>query len=135
MPRPIVHIGYHKTATTWFQKNFYPLVRNARFVARDRVRAAFLEIGAFHFDAEAARAALGVEAGESVILCEEGLSGYLHNGGLGGHLSRSVAERIEPEEARVRYPANVTIVPKSNGRFTEKDWHLLRAENRGGRAR
>ena len=38
MPRPIVHIGYHKTATTWFQKHFYPCVRNARFVARERVR-------------------------------------------------------------------------------------------------
>ena len=39
------------------------------------------------------------------------------------------ADRIDPDEARVRYPANVTIVPKSNGRFTDKDWHLLRAEN------
>jgi hypothetical protein len=95
VPRPIVHIGYHKTATTWFQKHFYPAVRNARFIARERVRAAFLEIGAFHFDPAAARAELGVAEGESVTLCEEGLSGYLHNGGLGGHLSKAVAERIK----------------------------------------
>ena len=95
MPRPIVHIGYHKTATTWFQKHFYPCVRNARFVSRERVRAALLEVGAFHFDPETARAELGVAKEESVTLCEEGLSGYLHNGGLGGHLSRAAAERIQ----------------------------------------
>lgn len=94
MPRPIVHIGYHKTATTWFQKAFYPAVRNARFIARGRVRAALLEVGAFHFDRAAALAELGTDGIERVALCEEGLSGYLHNGGLGGHLSKAVAERI-----------------------------------------
>jgi hypothetical protein len=91
---PIVHIGYHKTATTWFQKSFYPAVRNLRFVPRERVRAAFLEVGSYHFDPAIARAELGLRAGERVALCEEGLSGYLHNGGLGGHLSRAAAERI-----------------------------------------
>lgn len=94
MPRPIVHIGYHKTATTWFQKQFYPRVRNARFIDRERVRGVFLEAGAFHFDAGEARHALGLVPGESVTICEEGLSGYLHNGGLGGHLSKGVAERL-----------------------------------------
>jgi hypothetical protein len=94
VPRPIVHIGYHKTATTWFQKAFYPFVRNARFIPRERVRAAFLEVGAFHFDPAKALAELGTDGGERVALCEEGLSGYLHNGGLGGHLSRAVAERL-----------------------------------------
>jgi putative nucleotidyltransferase with HDIG domain len=39
------------------------------------------------------------------------------------------AQLLSSEEARVRYPANVTIVPKTNGKFSEKDWHLLRAEN------
>jgi hypothetical protein len=95
VPRPIVHIGYHKTATTWFQKAFYPLVRNARFISRERVRAAFLEVGAFHFDPAQALAELGTDGSERVALCEEGLSGYLHNGGLGGHLSSAVAGRLK----------------------------------------
>lgn len=93
--RPIVHIGFHKTATTWFQKSFYPLVRNGRYVSRAAVRAAFLDPPAFHFDADSAR--LHVTSGRSdrVLICEEGLSGYLHNGGLAGHLSEAMARRIK----------------------------------------
>ena len=28
----IVHIGYHKTGTTWFQKRFYPRVTSHRYI-------------------------------------------------------------------------------------------------------
>jgi hypothetical protein len=100
--RPVVHIGYHKTATKWFQKHFYPSVENADFVPRETVRSAFLEPTAFHFDPERARAMLH-DAGSGPILCEEGLSGYLHNGGLAGCLSKDVAYRIKAvfPEARI----------------------------------
>ncbi|MFP4555382.1 MAG: hypothetical protein ACLFNU_00805 [Bacteroidales bacterium] len=29
---PIIHIGYNKTATTWFQQNLFPFVRNCHYV-------------------------------------------------------------------------------------------------------
>lgn len=90
---PIVHIGYHKTGTTWFQERFYPMVRNRRYIPRATARAAFLASGALHFDPAAARAHLG-EAPEQAILCEENLTGGLHNGGLAGNLSKDVADRI-----------------------------------------
>jgi hypothetical protein len=90
---PIVHIGYHKTGTTWFQDSFYPAVRNRRYIPRATVRRAFLNAGALHFDPAQARARLG-EAPDSMILCEENLSGGLHNGGLAGALSKDVADRI-----------------------------------------
>lgn len=95
MSRPIVHIGYHKTATTWFQKSFYPHVRNFAYVDRLKVKRAFLRDTPFAFDPERARAVLELPADEPPILCEEELSGYLHNGGLGGHLSAEVARRIK----------------------------------------
>lgn len=100
---PIVHIGYHKTATKWFQGRFYPRVKNGEFVARHRVRSALLEPTAFHFDADRARDILGMADERSAILCEEGLSGYLHNGGLAGCLSKEVAHRIKAvlPEARI----------------------------------
>ena len=41
-PSDIVHIGYHKTASTWFQKRFYPCVRSHRYVERRRIQEAFL---------------------------------------------------------------------------------------------
>lgn len=100
--RPLIHIGYHKTATKWFQKHFYPRVGNAEFVPREAVRSAFLEPTAFRFDPEQARNMLRC-AGPGPILCEEGLSGYLHNGGLAGCLSKDVAYRLRQvfPEARI----------------------------------
>jgi hypothetical protein len=89
----IVHIGYHKTGTTWFQDSFYPRVRNRRYLPRVTARAAFLASGALHFDPAEARRTLG-DAADDIILCEETLSGGLHNGGLAGNLSKDVADRI-----------------------------------------
>ncbi|WP_255406146.1 sulfotransferase [Novosphingobium sp. CF614] len=90
---PIVHVGYHKTGTTWFQESFYPAVRNRTYRSRLAARAALLDVGALHFDPAAARAALGDDL-ERMVLCEENLSGGLHNGGLAGNLSKDVACRI-----------------------------------------
>lgn len=95
MTRAIVHIGYHKTATTWFQARFYPFVKNARYIPRDVVRRAFLEDTAFKFDPERARETLNIAPGETVTICEEGLSGYLHTGGLAGYLSKEMAQRLK----------------------------------------
>lgn len=91
-PGPIVHIGYHKTATTWFQNSVYPHAVGRRYVDRRVVQQALLRPSALCFDPDAARALLG--AGDGPILCEENLSGYLHNGGLHGFLSAGIAERI-----------------------------------------
>jgi hypothetical protein len=102
--RPIVHIGYHKTATTWFQRSVYPHATSHRWVPRAQVQAAFLDPSGMHFDAERARALLSEgDDGRPPVLCEENLSGYLHNGGLHGFLGPAVAERIRATlpEARI----------------------------------
>ncbi|MHA3793012.1 sulfotransferase [Sphingomonas sp. YL-JM2C] len=92
-PRPLVHIGYHKTATTWFQRCFYPRVEGRRYVPQPLVRRALLDPHALHFDPATARRLLG-DGLDTAILCEENLSGGLHNGGLAGCLSKDVAARI-----------------------------------------
>lgn len=89
---PIVHIGYHKTATTWFQKNLYPFVRNASYLDRRLVRDAFLNMTAFTFAADRARHAL--RTSKRPIISEEDLCGYPENGGLLETLSKDVASRI-----------------------------------------
>lgn len=91
----IVHIGYHKTATSWFQKSFYPQVRNYRFVSRKDVRRAILLDYAFHFEPERALQRLGVDGELPLILCEEGLSGHLYSAGLYGFLAKEVACRLQ----------------------------------------
>jgi len=92
MRPPIIHIGYHKTATSWFQKSFYPLVDNAVYLNRKRVREAFLNTTAFRFDPDEAKEYLRVN-GRSII-CEENLCGHYDNGGLLEALSKDVAYRL-----------------------------------------
>ena len=48
--QPIIHIGYPKTSTTWFQKNFYPMVRNTDFIPREEIFSKILRVNAFTFD-------------------------------------------------------------------------------------
>lgn len=94
MSRSIVHIGYHKTATNWFQRNYYPSVRNRRYVHRKKVKRAFLADSALHFDAARAAAALEVDSLDGLLLCEEELSGNIHTGGLFGCFTKEIARRI-----------------------------------------
>ncbi len=91
----LVHIGYHKTGTTWFQKRLYPAVRGHRALPRRLVQEALLLPSTFAFDAAAARRALGAdEADRPLILCEEELSGNPHSAGMRGAQTKDVAERI-----------------------------------------
>lgn len=103
MIRPIVHIGYHKTASTWFQGVYYRRVENLRYVDRTLVKRAFLERGGLDFCPTRAREDLELRSSEEpVILCEEELSGHLHNGGLNGFLSAEIARRLHATLPRAR---------------------------------
>jgi hypothetical protein len=108
-PRPIVHIGVHKTATSWFQQHYYPHVRSHRIIDRIAVRRALLAPTAFGFDAVAARQALGLEAAGAApaLICEEDLSGVLHNGGL---TSALIAKEVGMRIAATLPDARIVIV-------------------------
>lgn len=97
MPRHIIHIihiGYHKTATNWFQRVFYPAVTNLRYVNRKKVKRAFLADSALKFDADRAWRALEAERSERLALCDEDLSGNIHTGGLFGCFTKEIAHRL-----------------------------------------
>jgi len=91
--RPLVHIGYHKTASTWLQEAVLPFAREATLAPRDTAIRVLLEPNALTFDADAARRRL--QADNRLIVSLEGLSGYLHNGGMHGALSRDIARRLK----------------------------------------
>lgn len=95
-PRSILHIGLHKTATTWFQRHVYSASESHRFIDRRLLRSVILGTPALTFDAAAARRALGLdEADTPVIICDEDLSGVLHNGGLSARFAAvAVAHRL-----------------------------------------
>ncbi|MDE8653059.1 hypothetical protein [Novosphingobium album (ex Liu et al. 2023)] len=95
-PAAIVHIGYHKTATTWLQDEVFPKAASHRFVPRKTVQQAFLHPCGLHFETDRARAVLGLDEDDTpLLLSEENLSGYLHNGGLHGFLAPEIARRIQ----------------------------------------
>lgn len=110
--RPIVHIGFPKTASTWFQKSFYPHVRVPSYIDRVRVNAAFLQGNALAFDPNEARGLLGLGENGTGILCEEGLCGYLHNGGADGAISKDVADRIKMALPNARIVLFLRAQPK-----------------------
>jgi hypothetical protein len=85
----------HKTATSWFQACFYPRLSSHRWIDRVLVRQTLLT-PAFGFDGASARQAIGLDAdAKPYVLCDEDLSGVLHNGGLmAGFLARRLAERL-----------------------------------------
>lgn len=92
--RPIVHIGYPKSASTWLQEVFFPRVDNASLVQKSAVIETFMEAGALSFDPDAARRRLRAADPGRMILSFENLSGYPHNGGVMGALSKDLACRL-----------------------------------------
>ena len=95
MANAVVHIGFHKTATSWFQTAVYPRVTTHRLVERELVRSIFMDGDAFHFDPAVAGERLGVRSHERpLLICEEDLSGVLHIGAASTYIAKEVAHRI-----------------------------------------
>lgn len=92
---PIIHVGYPKTASTWFQKAFYPHLVSPRYIGREAIKAALADWNALDFDPARFRETLGLATGEAGLISEEGLCGYLHNGGVGGMVTRVLAEQLK----------------------------------------
>jgi len=102
--RPIVHIGYHKTATTWFQRAIWPSLESHDWIPREVTQEALLNPPGMHFDPGGARRVLKLDdRTKPVVLSEENLSGYIHNGGLHGLVGPEMARRIHAvlPEARI----------------------------------
>lgn len=91
---PILHIGYHKTGSSWLQRAVFPRVRNVSLVPRAEIRRNILVPSLVAFDAEEARRRLLEGRPGRVVLSDEELSGNLHTGGLHGAFSKEVAERL-----------------------------------------
>lgn len=92
---PVIHIGFHKTGTSWFQSELYPLVSSHRLADRDLVRSTFMGGDAFHFDALKARQSLEESAaGLPLLICEEDLSGTLHIGAASTYIAKVLAGRL-----------------------------------------
>lgn len=92
----ILHIGYHKTASTWFQKNFYPFVKDAFYCVPKISQKIFICPSGLQFNEQKAIEEIIDLSGEKkrIIICDEELSGNIHNGGLNGFATKIFADRL-----------------------------------------
>lgn len=90
---PVVHIGFHKTGSTWLQSELFPRVVNARFVEPDVVNELIVAPHAHTFRP----AVISEQFGEAfrLLVSSEELSGNIHVGGLNGAGTREYARRIQ----------------------------------------
>jgi hypothetical protein len=88
----LIHIGYHKTGTTWFQKQFYPFVRNFEYFSnRKLLRDTILNSDYYYYSPIKAREKIGIYASRDVIICEENIVSGVRGSAL---INVAIAERI-----------------------------------------
>lgn len=94
----ILHIGYHKTATSFFQRSYYPAVKNYLYVNRFWVQKHILNPSPFSYDSRNVIQELNGKSdkeADRIILCEEEMLGHIHNGGFNGCGTKVIAERLK----------------------------------------
>ena len=88
----LVHIGFHKTGTTWLQQGLFSSKAFNRRFTSTQIRDALVGPTSYQFDPETARALLPCDSASGCcVISDERLSGSPH---AGGYDSSMVAERI-----------------------------------------
>jgi hypothetical protein len=90
----LIHIGYPKTATTWFQLRFFPKIENFKIANRDDIINLIIRPNALSFNPKLTRTYFLNAYGSSIILSLEGFIGTTHNFGMNGYLISEHARRI-----------------------------------------
>lgn len=98
MARLLIHIGYHKTGTTWLQKRLFAREDlGFRRLSLSKKRSDFVRVHDFDFDPEVYRRefepqlARCAAEGRVAVISHERLSGNPHSGGFD---SRTLADRL-----------------------------------------
>jgi hypothetical protein len=96
----IVHIGYHKTGTSFLQ-NVFAVHPRVAYASREAVRQQLLDIAPLRFDIEVLQDWLSGLSNDAqalgkccLVLSEEELSGNIHTDGNGGFVQKVVADRF-----------------------------------------
>ena len=95
----IAHIGYPKTATSWFQNYFFPNIKNAYYIPNKEF-IEFIKQNSLTFDANYFRNMLisitknKLGNKKKIIISKEGIIGTTHNFGINGYLTKENAIRL-----------------------------------------
>ncbi len=91
----IFHIGYPKTATTWFQENFFPRIKNHHFIHRDITNKHFFFSDSFLFNPEVVKKSIGFSEDEKILLSSELMVTAINHGWHYGNYARTCAQKIK----------------------------------------
>jgi hypothetical protein len=95
MNSPLIHIGYPKSGTTWFQRNFYPNVRNAGYIPRKDVQDHIIRPYAIGYDAAESVRFFDQWKDNAIIICEELLLASVRSGGFNGFVTKEIGHRLK----------------------------------------
>ncbi|MGE0077762.1 MAG: hypothetical protein AB7S48_07885 [Bacteroidales bacterium] len=96
MEKPILHIGYPKTATTWFQKVFYFSLKDVFYVMRDFISDQLIFPDVFSYNsAETSKLLNNRSDNKRLVICEELLLGGLDIGYGSGEFISQMANRLK----------------------------------------
>lgn len=92
---PTLHIGFPKTATTWFRENFYPHVNDSRLIPGKIIMKELILPSQGNFNKEQFRDILKEKPSETLIICEERITGSIDVMGFSEYIQKTVAERLK----------------------------------------
>ena len=95
MQSPLIHIGYPKSGTTWFQNRFYPSVKNAAFIPRKEIQDHIIRPYAIGFDPSRAKEHFKNKSASRILICEELLMASVRSGGFNGFILKDLAHRLK----------------------------------------
>jgi len=106
MHNPIIHIGFPKTATTWFQESFFPNINDISFVEKEITNRNIINPNAFSFNkTEVLNTFKTFAADKKLIISSERLVGTFNRGWLNGFQPKELANRLN-----AIFPAATIIV-------------------------
>lgn len=92
-PSQLIHIGYPKTATKWFQNNLFPNVKNYTYIHHNTVKRTIIEPNSLNFAALLLPSELQMV--KKVLISEENLVGSIQDGGMQRLQTKEIALRLK----------------------------------------
>lgn len=100
-----IHIGYPKTASTWFQEEFFPKVMNFSYLKREQIKKYIISPNCFQFNKNNVSENLCSANHEKILISEEMLLGNIPTSGFNLIYTKENADRIK----KVFPDANIVI--------------------------
>jgi len=91
----IIHIGYPKTASTWFQNNVFNNINTYSYVKREDVENLFIKPYGNNFNVSKTKKFLDDNYNKNLIISDERLLGGMYSGGYNGFATTIIVNRLK----------------------------------------